>query len=69
LAVGVEPFLLWISLSLLAIAWIGTRPYVALVIAFLGGTAMGLSGMASYSASGEADLDRGARNLPTEKEE
>jgi len=37
-----EPFLLWVSLSLLAIAWVGRRPSVGLAIALLGGMAMGL---------------------------
>jgi len=56
-----EPFLLWAFLSLLAIAWVGGRPYGALAIALLGGIAMGLSSMANYSSSSERDLDRGAQ--------
>jgi hypothetical protein len=46
-----EPFLLWVFLSLLAIAWVGRRPYVALALALLGGVAMGLSSVASYPAA------------------
>ena len=48
---GIQPFLLWILFSLLTIALIGSRPYVALAVALLGGIAMGLSSLVSYSAS------------------
>ena len=64
-----EPFLLWVFLSLLAIAWVGRRPYAALAIALLGGMAMGLSSVANYSSSSERDLDRGAQQGPTGREE
>lgn len=64
-----EPFLLWAFLSLLAIAWVGRRPYAALAIALLGGIAMGLSSVANYSTSSERDLDRGAQEGPPGREE
>jgi len=41
-AAAAEPFLLWVFVSLLAIAWVGRRPYAALAIALLEGMAMGL---------------------------
>lgn len=63
-----EPFLLWVFLSLLAIAWVGRRPYAALAIALLGGIAMGLSSVANYSSS-ERDLDRVGQEGPTGREE
>jgi len=68
-AAAAEPFLLWAFLSLLAIAWVGRRPYVALAMAVLGGVAMGLSSMANYSSSSERDLDRGAQQGPARREE
>ena len=68
-AAAAEPFLLWVFLSLLAIAWVGRRPYVALAIALLGGLAMGLSSVANYSASSERDLDRAAQQGPAGREE
>jgi len=68
-AAAAEPFLLWVFLSLLAIAWVGRRPYVALAMAVLGGVAMGLSSMANYSSSSERDLDRAAQHGPPGREE
>ena len=67
-AAAAEPFLLWGFLSLLAIAWVGRRPYAALAMAVLGGMAMGLSSMANYP-SGERDLDPGAQQGPAGREE
>jgi len=49
-ASALEPVLLWVLFSLLAIAFVGTRPYLALALAVLGGIAMGLSSLASYSS-------------------
>ena len=60
-AAAAEPFLLWVFLSLLAIAWVGRRPYAALAIALLGGMAMGLSSVANYPSASERHLDRGAQ--------
>ena len=68
-AAAAEPFLLWALLSLLAIAWVGRRPYMALAMAVLGGMAMGLSSVANYSSSSERDLDRGAQQGPAGGEE
>lgn len=68
-AAAAEPFLLWAFLSLLAIAWVGRRPYVALAMALLGGIAMGLSSVANYSTSSERDLDRGGQEGPPGREE
>lgn len=39
---GVTNFLLWILFSLLAIAYIGDRPYLGLTIALVGGMIIGL---------------------------
>jgi len=44
------PFVLWIEVSLLAIAFIGHRPYLGLAIAVSGGMALGLIGIVSYSS-------------------
>lgn len=41
------PFVLWIEVSLLAITFIGDRPYLGLAIAVLGGVALGWAGIAS----------------------
>jgi len=45
------PFVLWIEASLLAIAFIGTRPYVGLGIAVVGGVVLGWVGIAGYSSA------------------
>jgi hypothetical protein len=63
-AAAAEPVFLWAFLSLLAIAWAGRRPYVALAMAVLGGVALGLSSVANYSSSSERALDRGAQEGP-----
>ena len=41
------PFVLWSEVSLLAIAFMGHRPYLGLAIAGLGGVALGWVGVAS----------------------
>jgi len=38
-----EPFLIWLLATFLAIAFLGDRPLVGLAVALLGGIAMGLS--------------------------
>jgi len=45
-----EPLSLWVLFSLLAVAFVGTRPYVGLAIAILGGVLMGLSSVVSYDS-------------------
>ena len=45
-----EPLSLWVLFSLLAIAFVGTRPYIGLAIAILGGVLMGLSSVVSYDS-------------------
>ncbi len=45
-----EPLSLWILFSLLAIAFVGTRPYLALAICVAGGIAMALSSLAGFSS-------------------
>ncbi|GAF81377.1 unnamed protein product, partial [marine sediment metagenome] len=44
------PFVLWIEVSLLAIAFMGDKPYLGLAIAVSGGMALGLIGIVSYSS-------------------
>ncbi len=46
-----EPFLVWVLSSLLAIAFVGSHPEIALTIVVLGGVGMGLSSILSYSSS------------------
>jgi hypothetical protein len=41
------PLVLWIEVSLLAVAFIGDRPYLGLTTAVLGGVALGWVGIAS----------------------
>ena len=43
-------FVLWIEASLLAIAFIGGRPYLGLAIAVLGGVVTGLAAIAGYES-------------------
>jgi len=45
-----EPLSLWVLFSLLAIAFVGTRPYLALAICVAGGIAMALSSLAGFSS-------------------
>ena len=57
-----EPLSLWVLFSLLAIAFVGTRPYLALAICVTGGIAMALSSLAGFSSSPqEATEEAGKR--------
>lgn len=40
-----QPLLVWLLASLLAIALMGSRPYLALAVVLVGGIAMGLSSL------------------------
>ncbi|MDH4208005.1 MAG: hypothetical protein OEV76_03945 [Anaerolineae bacterium] len=68
-AKAAEPFLLWVFLSLLAIAWMGKRPYLALTIALLGGLAMGLSSVGNSCSSPWPEQESGAQKGPSRSEE
>jgi hypothetical protein len=63
-----EPILLWVFLSLLSIAWVGRRPYVALAVVLLSGVAMGLSSVANYSFRGR-DLNPDCQGRPKGSEQ
>lgn len=56
---ALEPILLWILFTLLAIAFVGTRPYLALVLTVVGGIAMGASSLAGYSSLHQDAADQG----------
>lgn len=58
-ASALEPILLWILFTLLAIAFVGTRPYLALVLAVVGGIAVGASSLAGYSSLHQNGPDQG----------
>lgn len=45
-----EPVFLWILFCLLAIAFVGTRPYLALAASVAGGIVMALSSFAGFSS-------------------
>ncbi len=47
---ALEPVLLWLLFSLLTIAFVSSRPYLALILALLGGIAMGVSSVARHSS-------------------
>ena len=49
---------IWVLASLLAIAYIGTHPYLGLGIAILGGIAFGVAAFLSYEAEQRGDGDR-----------
>lgn len=49
---------IWVLASLLAIAYIGSRPYLGLGIAVLGGIAFGVAAFMSYEAEQRGDKDR-----------
>jgi len=61
-----EPLSLWVLFSLLAIAFVGTRPYLALAICVAGGIAMALSCLAGFSSPPqEATEEAGQRKGQT----
>jgi len=49
---------IWVLASLLAIAYIGSHPYLGLGIALLGGIAFGVAAFLSYKAEQREDKDR-----------
>lgn len=49
---------IWVLASLLAIAYIGSRPYLGLGVALLGGIALGVAAFLSYEAEQHEDEDR-----------
>ena len=53
-----EPLSLWVLFSLLAIAFMGTRPYLALAICVAGGIAMALSSLAGFSSLRQQDTEQ-----------
>jgi hypothetical protein len=57
-----EPLSLWVLFSLLAIAFVGTRPYLALAICVAGGIAMALSSLAGFSSSCQEASEKGGQN-------
>ena len=56
-----QTLLIWLLASLLAIALMGSRPYLALVVVLVGGIAMGLS---SLWSSQTRDRDRSQEESP-----
>ena len=48
---------IWVLASLLAIAYIGSHPYLGLAIAVLGGIAFGVAAFLSYEAEQRGDGD------------
>jgi len=49
---------IWVLASLLAIAYIGSHPYLGLGIALLGGIAFGVAAFLSYEAEQREGQDR-----------
>ena len=49
---------IWVLASLLAIAYIGSHPYLGLGIAILGGIAFGVAAFMSYEAEQRENTDR-----------
>jgi hypothetical protein len=58
----VQALLVWLLASLLAIALMGSKPYLALAVVLVGGTAMGLSCLWSSETGGR---DRSRKESPT----
>lgn len=48
---------IWVLASLLAIAYIGSHPYLGLAIAVLGGIAFGVAAFLSYEAEQRENTD------------
>jgi hypothetical protein len=59
-----EPVLVWLLTSLLAIALLGERPLLGLTLALLGGVALGLSAFFSQRASSETGSGNRSRPSP-----
>lgn len=57
---AVRPLMWWIVFSLLAIALVQAKPQIALLLAVLGGVAVGVSSVADYSS----EQQHGARERP-----
>jgi hypothetical protein len=53
-----EPLSLWVLFSLLAIAFVGTRPYLALVTCVVGGIAMTISSLAGFSSPRQEAIEQ-----------
>ena len=49
---------IWVLASLLAIAYIGSHPYLGLGIAILGGIAFGVAAFLNYEVEQRGDEDR-----------
>lgn len=56
---ALEPLSLWVLFSLLAIAFVGTRPYLALVTCVVGGIAMAISSLAGFSSPRQEAIEQG----------
>ena len=54
-----QPLLVWLLASFMAIALMGSRPYLALAVVLVGGIAMGLSSLVTYSSPGQEASGRG----------
>ena len=57
-----QTLLIWLLASLLAIALMGSRPYLALAVVVVGGVAMGLSSLWSSQTRGQ---DTSQEDSPT----
>jgi hypothetical protein len=57
-----QPLLVWLLASLMAIALMGSRPYLALAVVVVGGIAMGLSSLWSCQTRGRG---RSQEDSPT----
>lgn len=55
--------LMWILFSLLAIAFIGTRPFVGLAIAVIGGIILGIFSFADFEARQREEWERRQREV------
>lgn len=60
-----EPLSLWALFSLLAIAFVGTRPYLALAICITGGIAMALSSLAGFSSLRQETTEQASQKEET----
>jgi hypothetical protein len=62
------PLLVWLLTTLLAIAWMGDRPQLALLAALVGGVAMGVSSFLGYRAGQPEAAHMGSENLTPNEE-
>jgi hypothetical protein len=61
-----QPFVLWILSSMLAVALVGSRPYVGIAAALMGGIATGLSGVSACQQRNGDAVEESSQSVEAE---